>query len=44
VRLAIARTHIDGREIDRLLKNENGRWLSLSYDRLRHFGYRFDTY
>ncbi len=44
VRLAIARTHIDGREIDRILKNENGRWLSLSYDRLRHFGYRFDTY
>ena len=32
------------REIDRILKNHQGRWLSASYDRLRHFGYRFDTF
>ena len=44
VRLAIARTPVDAHEIERILKNENGRWLSLSYDRLRHFGYHFDTY
>jgi hypothetical protein len=32
------------REIDRILKNHQGRWVSLSYDRLRRFGYRFDTF
>jgi len=32
------------REIDRILKNHNGRWLSLSDERLRRFGYRFDTF
>jgi hypothetical protein len=31
-------------EIDRILKNEHGRWVDLSYDRLRRFGFRFDTY
>jgi hypothetical protein len=35
---------VDAPAIDRILKIENGRWLSRSYDRLRHFGYRFDTY
>jgi hypothetical protein len=35
---------VDQREIDRILKNENGRWLSFSDDRLRGFGYRFDKY
>jgi len=32
------------REIRQILKNQHGRWLMLSYDRLRHFGYRFDTF
>lgn len=32
------------REIDRILKNHQGRWVSFSYDRLRRFGYRFDTF
>ncbi len=32
------------REIDRILKNELGRWLSFSQDRLRRFGHRFDSF
>jgi mannose/fructose/N-acetylgalactosamine-specific phosphotransferase system component IID len=36
--------HLDAREIDRILKNENARWLSFSYDRLHRFGYAFDRY
>jgi hypothetical protein len=35
---------IDRREIDRILAREQARWLSLSFNRLRQFGYRFDTY
>jgi hypothetical protein len=31
-------------EIDRLLKHEHARWVDLSYDRLRRFGFRFDTF
>jgi len=32
------------RQVNRVLKNELGRWVDLSYDRLKQFGYRFDTY
>lgn len=32
------------RQIARVLKNEQGRWWDLSDDRLRRFGYRFETY
>jgi len=32
------------RQIHRILRNEQGRWVDLSYDRLKRFGYRFDTY
>jgi hypothetical protein len=32
------------REIDRILKNDHGRWLSFSDQRLRRFGYRFDSF
>ena len=32
------------RRIDRTLDAELGRWRDFSYTRLRHFGYRFDTY
>ncbi len=32
------------RRIDRALDAELGRWRDFSYTRLRHFGYRFDTY
>jgi hypothetical protein len=32
------------REIDRILKNHHGRWLSFSDERLRRFGHRFDTF
>lgn len=42
-----SRTVIDPllrREIDRILKNEQGRWVMFSYDRLRQFGYRFDSF
>jgi hypothetical protein len=31
-------------EIDRILKNDLGRWLSFSDDRLRRFGHRFNTF
>ena len=31
-------------QIARVLKNEQGRWWHLSYDRLKRFGYRFDSY
>ncbi|HET7694712.1 MAG TPA: hypothetical protein VFK57_03325 [Vicinamibacterales bacterium] len=31
-------------QITRVLSAEQGRWWDLSYDRLRKFGYRFDTY
>ena len=44
IRMALLRGSPDRREIDRILKNETGRWLMFSYDRLRRFGYRFDTY
>jgi hypothetical protein len=44
LRLALSRPRVDDLEIERVLRNENGRWVSLSYERLRHFGYRFDTY
>jgi hypothetical protein len=32
------------RDIRQVLKNEQGRWLMFSYDRLRQFGYTFDTF
>ena len=35
---------LDARRIDRILDAEHGRWISLSFDRLRQFGYRFDTF
>ena len=44
LRVAVGQSRIDDREVDDILKNETGRWVSLSYERLRHFGYRFDSY
>lgn len=35
---------VDARAITALLQADDGRWLMSSYDRLRQFGYRFDTY
>lgn len=32
------------REIDLILKNQDGRWVMFSYDRLKQFGFRFDVY
>jgi hypothetical protein len=32
------------RYVDRILETEHGRWLVFSYERLRRFGYRFDTF
>jgi hypothetical protein len=32
------------REIDQILKNEHGRWVMFSYDRLKRFGYQFDMF
>jgi hypothetical protein len=31
-------------EVTRILRNQHGRWLSFSDDRLRQFGYRFDSF
>ena len=31
-------------QVRRVLDTEQGRWWDLSYDRLKQFGYRFDTY
>lgn len=44
LRVSLLTSPVDDRQIEHILKNENGRWLSLSYDRLRRFGYRMDTY
>ena len=35
---------LDVRRINRILERQQSRWLSLSYDRLRRFGYHFDTF
>ena len=34
----------DSRNIENILKNQQGRWLSFSDERLRRFGYRVDTF
>ena len=39
-----SRTRIEAAPIVRALESERGRWLSFSYDRLRQFGYRFNTF
>lgn len=44
LRATLRTSPIDDGQIDQILKNENGRWLSFSYDRLRRFGYRMDSY
>lgn len=36
--------HLGVKQINRILDAEHGRWLSTSFDRLRQFGYRFDTF
>ena len=36
--------NLDARQIGRILEYEHGRWVSLASDRLRHFGYRFDSF
>jgi hypothetical protein len=35
---------VDARQIDTVLRGTQGKWLMFSIDRLRHFGYRLDTY
>jgi hypothetical protein len=35
---------LDRRQINRVLEGEHGRWLILSSERLRQFGYHFDTF
>ena len=44
VRTALRSGPPDGRNIDFILRNMHGRWLSTSQDRLRQFGYGFDSY
>lgn len=41
---AQTREHDLARQVDRILKFEYGRWWDLSYDRLKKFGFTFDTY
>jgi hypothetical protein len=36
--------NVDPRRIDRILAAEQGLWIVRSYERLRKFGYRFDTF
>jgi hypothetical protein len=44
VRAAVQTAAPDPRNITDILKNQEGRWLSFSQDRLKRFGYRFDTF
>lgn len=37
-------SHLGIRRIDRILERSHSRWISLSYDRLKQFGYHFDTF
>jgi hypothetical protein len=43
---AVHRTddEIDRRDIDRILAREHADWIGFSFNRLRHFGYVFDTF
>jgi hypothetical protein len=38
------RSSVDARTVSAALDAEDGRWLLFSFDRLRQFGYRFETY
>jgi len=44
LRVALGSTEPDPRNIDYILKNQQGRWLAFSDERLRRFGYRVDTF
>lgn len=44
LRTAVQSLSPDERNIRYILRNQQGRWLSLSDDRLRRFGYRADSY
>jgi len=44
IRAAVQPASPDARNIGFILKNQQGRWLSFSDDRLRRFGYRADAY
>jgi hypothetical protein len=44
LRVALESTPPNPRNIENILKNQQGRWLSFSDDRLRRFGYRVDTF
>ena len=44
IRSALLPAVPDSRNIELILRNQQGRWLAFSDDRLRRFGYRFDTY
>ena len=44
LRVALAAAPPDPRNIEDILKNQQGRWLSFSDERLRRFGYRVDMF
>jgi hypothetical protein len=44
LKTAVQPVHPDARNIRYILRNQQGRWMSLSDDRLRRFGYRADSY
>src|SRR5262249_21874732 len=44
LRVALESAPPDSRNIENILKNQQGRWLSFSDERLRRFGYRVDTF
>jgi len=44
LRAVLANAQPDPRSIEHILRNQQGRWLSFSDERLRRFGYRVDTF
>jgi len=44
IRSAVQVPNPDHRNIDHILRNQHGRWLAFSDERLRRFGYRFDAF
>jgi hypothetical protein len=44
LRVALESSPPDPRNIENILANQQGRWLSFSNERLRRFGYRVDTF
>jgi len=44
LRAAVESSIVNTKEIERVMSQEQAAWLSFSFDRLRRFGFRFDTF